>query len=191
MKSSLSLKGLSVYKISGSHTDWCKFSIHLRSFKIQSSPYSKGLLKKIIIQIKIVDVSKMFRCTKPRLSECNSSQDVTIKQNNFKFQAPSCSFFFFPEKNSLIKLVQNLMGGGGTDRMVIALVYIFPLGRKVSYKWTKMVVWFDIHNQVSWPSATYWGGTTRYMPNLSLWNMKICIKLDNSIWDVLTFQNLL
>jgi hypothetical protein len=37
------------YKISWSHVDWRKFSIHLSSLKIPPSPYSKGPLKKTII----------------------------------------------------------------------------------------------------------------------------------------------
>jgi hypothetical protein len=59
-KSCLFTEGLSACEISWSHVDCCVFCIHLSSLKILSSPYSKGPLKKIIIQIKLVGIVPNF-----------------------------------------------------------------------------------------------------------------------------------
>jgi hypothetical protein len=104
IKSWSTSEDLSAYKISWSHVDWCKFYIHLRSLKIPPLPYSKVSLKKIIIWIRLVGTFMIFHCTKLRLSKCNSSWVVSIKQTvNFKFQPPVMFVFVVSHKSGLIK----------------------------------------------------------------------------------------
>jgi hypothetical protein len=73
IKSSSSFEDVSAYKISWYRVDWRKFRIHLSSLKMPPSPYSRGLLTKVIIQIMLVGMSSLFHCTKFRLSKCNCS----------------------------------------------------------------------------------------------------------------------
>jgi hypothetical protein len=49
----------------------------------------------------------IFYCTRLRLSKCNSSQVVSIKQDiNFNIQPPHvCIFVHFPPKIALLKVV--------------------------------------------------------------------------------------
>jgi hypothetical protein len=103
-RSCFSFEDLSAYKISWSHVDWCKFCIHLSSFKIPPSPYSKGQLKKIIIQTQLVGNSPILHWTIFRLAKCNGSWFVSIRQYvNFKFQSPTMFVFFVFSKNGLLK----------------------------------------------------------------------------------------
>jgi hypothetical protein len=115
LKSCSSSKDLSAYKILWSHVDWCKFFIHFSSLKIPPSPYAKGLLRKIFIQIRLVDMFTIFQCIKLCLSKCKSSWVVAVKQNvNVKYQPPAMfvSFLFCTKKVFLkvlcpLKIYQN------------------------------------------------------------------------------------
>jgi hypothetical protein len=93
---------MSAYNISWSHVNWRKFCTHLSSLKIPPLPYSKGLLKKIIVQIKLLSMSTVFHCTKFRLSKCNGSWVVSIRQYiYFNFQPAMFTFLAF-RKSGLI-----------------------------------------------------------------------------------------
>jgi hypothetical protein len=96
LKSCSSSKDLSAYKILWSHVDWCKFFIHFSSLKIPPSPYTKGLVRKIFIQIRLVDMFTIFQCIN---FVCLSAKGVVaVKQNvNVKYQLPAMfvSLLFF------------------------------------------------------------------------------------------------
>jgi hypothetical protein len=64
----------------------------------------RTLSNKIIIQVKLVGMSKNFHCTKLHLYKCNGSWVVSIRQNmNFNFQLPSPFVFLVSQENGLIK----------------------------------------------------------------------------------------
>jgi hypothetical protein len=87
IKSCSSLEDLSVLKISCSGVDSCYFCIHLGSMTIPLTPCSKVQTKTIVIQTKLVARSMILHCTKRRLSKCNGSWVISIKQNvHLKFQ---------------------------------------------------------------------------------------------------------
>jgi hypothetical protein len=101
---------------------YCDFAPSIRllllCLKIPPLPYSKGALKKIIVQIKLVAMFMIFECTELYSSKCNGSWVVSIKQNvNFKFQPPTMFYFCFIAKLFLYNLfilwisilVQNAM----------------------------------------------------------------------------------
>jgi hypothetical protein len=99
VKSCSSSEDLSACNILWSHVELYNFCIHLRRLKTSPSPYSKGPLKKIITQIKLVDMSMIFNCTKLCLSKYNYLWAVAIKQNvNFKSIACHVRIFRFCQK---------------------------------------------------------------------------------------------
>jgi hypothetical protein len=81
MKSCSSFQVLSAFEISWSHIDWCNFRIHVRSFKISPLPYLKTPLVEIMIQMKLVGMSMIFRFAKLYLSNCSGLRVVSVKQN--------------------------------------------------------------------------------------------------------------
>jgi hypothetical protein len=64
---------LSACRISWSRVDWYEVRIHLRSFKIPPSQYSKFRSMKIIIQMKLVGMSMVYCCVSLRSCSCRGS----------------------------------------------------------------------------------------------------------------------
>jgi hypothetical protein len=56
MKSFSSFEDLSVFKISWSHVDWCKFCIHLRSLNVRHFGIVEGMGLKSTASIDTIDV---------------------------------------------------------------------------------------------------------------------------------------
>jgi hypothetical protein len=84
-----------------SHRFW--FSLKITLYMLMAP-----LLKKIIIQIKLLGMSMIFHCTKLRSSKRSGSWAVFVKQKvNFKFQPPAI-FTFFSAKVVWLKVVQSL-----------------------------------------------------------------------------------
>jgi hypothetical protein len=93
---------MSLHKITEFYTEWFSVYPNITS-NFATSPYLKTASNKIMIQIKLIGMTKVH------LSKCNGSRVVSTKQNmNFNIQTAVIFVFLFLTKIVLLKVLHPL-----------------------------------------------------------------------------------